>query len=381
MLSWGTVDVETRAAFIHREIVQLCCLGAVAVAAFFLTRAVAANNSATRMKDAAEWYRQGEQALAAGKANDAVSAFRRATARDRGRKPYVLALAQALARNNDTEAARIALLSLRESAPEDPDVNLALARVAAARRDPTEALRFYHSALYAPWTAERPDARRAIRIELIRFLLAEGQPARADAEVLALASDTPDEAPRHVEVGRLFMQSGDEAHAVDQFDRALRLDPNDADALAGAGVASFRLGRYADALRHLGRAVLTDDTARRARDVAELVLSRDPFAARIGPAERRRRLLANVTYADARLTSCMTGEDASAPNLELRTARDGLAALQPQLKAPTLDQDAIEAATDAVGRAERVAAQHCGPASALDEALTLIARQHGQKAA
>ena len=151
-------EVRDCSAPIHRELLQVGALLIVAVSAFFVTRAVAANNRDMSVRDAAEWYRRGQEQIDGRKLDDAVDSFRRATVRDRGEKRYVLALARALARNRDDDAARSELLTLRESAPEDPEINLQLARLAAARQDVTEALRFYHNALYAPWP---PSRRRA----------------------------------------------------------------------------------------------------------------------------------------------------------------------------------------------------------------------------
>ena len=175
-------DVRERSALIHREILQVGVLLIVAVAAFFVTRAVAASNRDMSLRDAAEWYRRGQQQIEAGELDDAIDSFRRATVRDRDEKRYVLALAQALALKRDDDAARGVLLTLRESAPEDPDINLQLARLAAARQDVTEALRFYHNALYAPWPTEQADARRQVRFELIRFLLTHDQTGRAQSQ-------------------------------------------------------------------------------------------------------------------------------------------------------------------------------------------------------
>ena len=132
-------DVQ-RSALIHREMLQLGVLILVAVAAFFVTRAVAASNRDMSLRDAAEWYRRGQQQIDAGAFDDAVDSFRRATVRNRTDKRYVLALARALALKHDDEAARSALLTLRESAPEDAEINLELARLAAHRQDVTEAL-------------------------------------------------------------------------------------------------------------------------------------------------------------------------------------------------------------------------------------------------
>ncbi|HWW85330.1 MAG TPA: tetratricopeptide repeat protein, partial [Vicinamibacterales bacterium] len=215
-------DTDERAALVHRELLQLAALLIVAVATFALTRAVAASNHDRSLRDAAEWYRRGQQQLERRQLDAAIDDFRRATVRDRAERRYVLALARALTLKQDYEAARSALLTLRESAPEDPDINLELARLAAERQDVTEAVRYYHNALYAAWPSDQTDARRRVRLELIRFLLTRGQVGRAQAELLSLAAtDLPDDAATRLDVARLFATAGDATHALDQFQRTL----------------------------------------------------------------------------------------------------------------------------------------------------------------
>src|SRR6202049_1625270 len=177
----GTDEPSKR---IHREILQRALLIAVAVAAFFITRAIAANNRDMSLRDAAEWYERGQRQLDAGDADAAIDSFRRATVKHRDEKRYVLALARALASTRQYDTARSALLTLRESAPEDPDINLQLARLAADRQDVTEAINYYHHALYAPWPTDQIDARRRARLELIRFLLPHDQANRALSELV-----------------------------------------------------------------------------------------------------------------------------------------------------------------------------------------------------
>ena len=185
---------DARARLIHREIVQLLQLGVLAVAAFFLTRALAESNRDTTRRNGAEWYERGTQLLAGGEAERAVTAFRRAVVTNRQEPKYVLALAGALARQHQNDAARASLLALRESAPEHPEVNLQLARLAAARTDIAEAVRYYHSTLYAPWPREDEERRRQVRLELIDFLLRHGQTESGISELVALSTDVPDQA-------------------------------------------------------------------------------------------------------------------------------------------------------------------------------------------
>ena len=169
-------EVEERSAFIHREIFQLAGLVAIAVAAFLVTRAVAASNRDMSLRDAAEWFRRGQEAMRRPSRRRDRS-LRRATVRDRDDKRYVLALAQALALKHDTRSRAQRPDDAAGIRPEDREINLQLARLAATRQDVTEALRFYHNALYAPWPIEQADARRAVRLELIRFLSPTIKPA------------------------------------------------------------------------------------------------------------------------------------------------------------------------------------------------------------
>jgi tetratricopeptide (TPR) repeat protein len=369
---------DARAAFIHRDILQLCAVIAAVVAAFFATRAVAANNREMSLRDAAEWYRRGQEWVKTGRNSDAIEAFRRATVRNRQDKTYVLALARALALNRDRDAARSVLLALRDSAPEDADINLELARLAAARQDVTEAVRFYHNALYAPWPLDQTESRRGVRFELIRFLLAHNQQSRAISELVALSTDLPDEPARHVALARLFSEAGDHAHALEHFRNALRTAPDDGDALAGAGLAALELGEYAQARRFLHRAPASVPRVRQARDIVDLVLSRDPLATHLGSAERRRRLNANLDDARQRLNACVARRGGGAQSIDdelnLQTEAESFGRTLERQR--VLEQDTVEAGVDLVDRIEQQVVRTCGPASVLDDGLMRIGRLH-----
>ncbi len=368
---------EERSALIHREIFQLGALIVLAVAAFLVTRAVAASNREMSVRDAAEWFRRGQQEIQSGQLDQAIDSLRRATVRDRDKR-YELALAQALALNHDDDGARVVLLTLRESEPEDRDINLQLARLASAQQDVTEAIRFYHNALYAPWPVEQAGARRGVRLELVRLLLTHGQPSRAVSELLALSSDMPDETALHLEVAQLFVTANDDAHALEQFQRALVLAPDNRAAIAGAGTAAFRQGDYALARSYFRR--LPDDAgdARTTRELVDLVLSRDPLATRIGSAVRRQRLVADISYVHQRLQSCIERGNSSADSAAMASE---VGSFETQLSSPgAVEQDTVEAGVDLFERVGQEIAARCGPATALDQALVLIGRRHQAEA-
>jgi Tfp pilus assembly protein PilF len=370
---------QDRARFIHRELIQLIGLVIVAVAAFSLTRAVAASNREMSLRDAAEWHRRGQLALGAGRVDEAIDDFRRAVVRNRTDKEYLLALARALARTHDDDAARAVLVALRESASEDAEVNLELARLAARGPDVAEAVRYYRNALYAPWAADSGDARRQVRMELIQFLLAHDQAGRALPELLAAAADLPDQAAAHLQLAGLFERAGDDGRALDHFERALTLSPDDGAALAGAGLSAFRLGRYVQARAFLLRAPTDVDGVSVAREIVEHVIADDPLAARIGSRERRRRVTSDLDYVRGRMAACMSAQTSSSP-------AEADAALEQEAKAfadelehtSSLDQDTIEAGVDLVDRIARRIVSVCEAPAPRDRAMILIGREHSE---
>lgn len=358
------------ARVLRRETVRLLALIAVAVATTFLTRAIADSVRERERREAAEWFDRGSKDLEHGDADAAAASFRRAAIKRRGDNRYVLALADALARTGNLDAAERALVAIRQSNPEDPQINLALARAAAARGDLTTAVRYYHNALYAPWAAA--DGPRGVRLELIRLLLDRGDARGAVAELIAATTDLPGTAAAHNEIGTLFARAADHGRALDQFTRALALDAQNRASLAGAGRAAFALGDYARARRYLHSVRGDDETATLAA-VADLVLTRDPLASRISAAERRRRLVANLTHAHDRLEKCLM---AQMPDLAPLLARE-MAGLRADRRSIARDADVLEAAVNLTYRIEQHAQARCGDATPLDRALLLVAQRHG----
>ena len=199
----------------------------------------------------------------------------------------------------------MALLALRESAPKDADINLQLARLSAQRHDVTEALRYYHDTLYAPWPIEQTEGRRQVRFELVGILLTDHQTGPALSELLAVSTDLPDDEALHVLVRQLFARAGDNRHALDHFQSTLGLAKNSGAASAGAELAAFRLSDYALARRYLRSAPSDTEHVRETAALVELILANDPLANRIGSAAWARRPMANLSYAEDRLNACI----------------------------------------------------------------------------
>jgi Tfp pilus assembly protein PilF len=366
---------------VHREIVILVVLVGVTVAAFLVTRSFAAANQAIRLQDARAWYTLGERALQTHDTEGAITALRRATAKDPSDSTYRLALASALMASHQDDAARQVLMDLREQEAEDPQTNLQLARLEGRRNDVTAASRYYTNALAALWKPDQTGAQRQMRTEFIEFLLNHGERDRALSELLVLEASLPADLPSQLAAGSMLLTAGDAHRAADHFARALRLDPNNRLALAGAGESSFLLGDYLSARRYLK--LINGDTERleELRTLTDLVLDNDPLAPRLQMTERRRRLADDLAQVVRRIEACQLRNPAERldPRVDLETPLAEARGFEATLRARNTlsSSDQIDAGFDIVYRAVGVVDRACGSPELLDRAVRLIGQRHG----
>jgi tetratricopeptide (TPR) repeat protein len=319
---------------LRHELVQLSTLILVALAVFIATRELAAYSRRLQAADASAWYQRGLAALGSGDSVTAADDFRRAAAKNRDERTYALALARALERSGNIDAAERALLALREAAPEDADVNHELAHVAAAHGNVPDAVRYYRNALYAPASAADAELRRGIRLQLIQLLLAHDDKRAALSELLVASEDTAPDAAAITQLGDLFAQAGDVRHAQEQYVRAFRSNP-------------------------------------RTRRIADVMIAADPLADRLSSSERQRRLVSNIAAVQRRLADCVMR---GAADMAVQDAAQRLDMFATQLTQP--NPDAIDAGVDLIYAAEQAAERSCGEASPTDRALLLIGRLH-----
>jgi tetratricopeptide (TPR) repeat protein len=367
----------------HRDLLLLSVLCITAIGGFIFTRYVAAADKQVEDRVGEIWFQTGEQQLAARQYDRSIESFRKARARDRDKREYVLALATALESANHTDEARQALLHIRETAPENAEVNLSLARLDAKRQDVTESLRYYHNALYGLWTGSQVDEqRRKVRIELIDFLLAHQQPNMALSELLVLDTELPDTVRDYDIVGKLFLRARDPAHALKDFDRALHLDRHDATALEGAGQAAFDTQDYSLARKDLEAASGLEPHNTDVQHLLALVLlvfSRDPLLPRLGREERLRRATDDYDQAINTLHACLDQQATKAASQPVLISLDAEAQqFQDQLKSKDAKQDpeVVRDSIDLVYRIEHAVNANCTPVQGSDKALLLIGRRH-----
>lgn len=368
-----------RLQFIQRQTTLLIVLCVIAVAAFFVTRSLAGATHALHRGDAARWQALGQQRLASGDMPGAITALRRAAASDHYDRDVQLALAAAHRQAGQTDAARDVLVAALRRFPDDPDVHLRLATLEAGSGRTDEAIRHYQSALLSLWGPDQLQRRRTLREEFVEFLLDRDLDARALSESLLLAGEIDNDAPSHLKVGTLLHRAGDHARGLQQFQAALQLAPDNAEALARAGEAAFEIGEYALASRYLSRAPRTD-RSQALLPVVELVLSLDPLRPGLPLRERHRRLdrtaaLLTAGAAQCRRAHCPDGAACEAAESLVSEIADTRAALRRAAR----EADTVEPGLAALAAFTARQTAICAPGSMppILRALDLIRSRYG----
>jgi tetratricopeptide (TPR) repeat protein len=260
---------------------------------------------------ARRWFTRGEEAMQANLPKFAAEAYRTALNYDRENTQYRLRLAQALLADHRLAEAHAHLISLWEEEPANGDVNLTLARLEAQRGHMPDSVRYYNNAINGVWGQRPRQHRTDARFELARYLMQQQQPARAQAELLALLADAPSDPADQLRLATMLLQLNDPTHAL-QAVQALLSQDNNAQAWLQAGQAYLALGNYPEAERASARAVERDPNLEGAR--AQLELARelshiDPNQRGLTLAERADRVAHAFTTAMAHVNACAVQQD------------------------------------------------------------------------
>lgn len=362
----------------QREVAILIVLFLISAATFAATRRMAGWSRERSVETAAMWFARGEEKAQAGDLDEGIAALREAVAEERQNPIYVLALSRRLAQAHRDDEARQLLLQLRQSQPDDVEVNYGLARLAALDGDTADAIRYYNYAMYGLVRIGIDYDRRAIRTELIEFLLDQGQTQEALTELEALGRELPDEVDAQLEAARLADRAGDARQAFERYQRAASIAPDNAEAAAGAGQTAYALHDFATAVRELARSIDLNATApelAQQLEVSRLVLANDPLGPKVASATRAARLKAGMSRAIEHFDACLVTEtpapaDPDPTRVELgQLNRSRASALQ--------DPDVLARGVSLIGEVEASVRSRCPErVEALDRAWTFIAELH-----
>jgi tetratricopeptide (TPR) repeat protein len=362
-----------------REPLIIMALSAAAIAFFFAVLALSQFFESHQRARADEYFQQGTLDLRNHHPHLAVNHFHAALTYSRDSYSIQLSLAQALLALNRTEEALQYLTNLWQREPENGMVNFELARIYAEKSDATQALRYYHNAIYAIWDQNQDSIRRSARLELINFLLSRQMHGQAESELIALQSNLPQDPELIAKVGDLFMQVPDYERALTLFVRSLKLKHQNSDALAGAGHAAYELGQYKTSEHYLKSAVAanpSDSASAQLLQTARLVMQIDPYNMRLSAFQRSANVKDAVQTAAARLSVCIANKPTASSGMAgLQALNSRLSQLKPKLRRSVVDSDTVDEAMGLVFEIEQQTKGLCGPPTDKDLALLLISRE------
>jgi tetratricopeptide (TPR) repeat protein len=364
-----------------REPLVVVVLSVVAVVFLFAVGALSRVYRGQLKQRGSTWYQRGRRDLEARHFQNAVTDFQVALSYSRDDYGYELSLAQALMALNRTEEARAYLISLWQRQPENGSVNLQLARIYAAKNDITQALRYYHNAIYAVWDSDPEGHQRSVRLELIKFLLNHRALNQAESELIAVGRDLPENPALHLQIADSFMRIPDYHRALEQYEEGVKLQHHNAEALAGAGRAALQLARFPIAERYLSEAVAANPTDAQTSDLLAMIKTvrkMDPYDI-ASIAQRDRAVLDDFNIAGERLNACVNAQGQNAPaNSSVQQLYRQWMEMKTTLSERSLrqDPDNLNTAMNLVFSIEKQTSETCGTPTGSDLALLLIARRH-----
>src|ERR1700735_992831 len=334
-----------------------------------------------------DWFAQGETSFQAGDIQSALIDYRNALVYSPGNAKFQFHLAQALAAAGRGDEGRTYLLSLLSESPGSGEVNLALARIAARKGVTSEAIRYYHAAIYGEWENNPIAMRWQVRRELSEYLLDRGEAQQAVPEIIALADDTPaDDPARREVVANLLLRAKLWPRALDGFRALASVNNQDHDAVLGAAISAFELGQYDLALDYFDR--LTQQE-RQAPDIvglyqaAQQINAMNPFVAGLSREAKARRAADALSTAGKHLQECAGQDGHSQLATPARTPLQKTFADSKELEAEGSFQyiekhpEIIDDVMAQVFEMENAAADACGKPQDADRALWLLGRSRG----
>jgi len=191
------------------------------------------------------------------KYEDAIEAYRAVAADSPYRRMAVMAAALDLARLERHDDAVVELRRLVAADPSDVEAWISMGDAYRATGKDREALEAFDRAIAALGTPAARDWRVFYARAIVKDKLKDWPAAQADLQ--AALKLQPNEAQLLNYMGYSWVDRGENlTEALAMLERASKLRPNDGMIMDSVGWAYFKLGRYEDAARTLGQAVLLE---------------------------------------------------------------------------------------------------------------------------
>jgi chloride channel protein, CIC family len=278
-------DVPASSKFVSGMIAALLVM-------VFLIGFVHYSYRSSRVERAEQYFKTGSALLLQGRDQEAVEQFRNAVSISPDNQQYRLSLGLTLTKTGHPDEGAVYLNEALKRDPNNGVANLGLARIAAARGKTSDAITYYHRAIYGTWPAGEEKNRLEARFELADYLRKAGLQKEAIAELLAALEQARGDEAAKMRIGRLLLEYGSPRQAADVFRDVLRTNNRDARAWAGLGTAELALEDYRaarNAFRNAVRLDPSDQQSQRQLELVEQVMALDPNAGGLRASERYQR--------------------------------------------------------------------------------------------
>ena len=326
-------------------------------------------------------YLDGLDFRRAGKVKDALEAFQKAHALERGNTEYELELIDALIAAGKPDEAERLISDVLDREPNDGRANLLGAHLMIAKGKTAEAESYYHRAIYGEWPQDAGAHRVSVRMELADFLAKKPEHQELLAELLPLQEEAGKDPTTEQHLAQLFLVAGSPSRAAEEYHALIKQDPKNAAAYVGLGQTELQSGEY----RLAREAFLTasaykpaDPSVRRQLELASTLAALDPTSRKLTSMEKYRRSLRILDLARSDLEQCIANHLApeSDATLQLLTsANEALTSKPPK----DITNEIAEKVLSLAEQAWQTRVKLCGPATSWDEEpLRLIAERLAQ---
>jgi CIC family chloride channel protein len=323
-----------------------------------------------------EFFKQGNELMAADRYEEAVEQYRHALSISHD-SDHRLALAMALVKAGHLSEAAIYLRELLRADPASGPANLGMGRVLLESGDTTQAIEYYHRAIYGKWPKDPQANRVQARLELINALGKAGAQQKAQAELLALVAEMPPDVAIRKRVGQLLLKYGLPQNSITVFQELEAKNKNDAEAHAGEGEAELAMGDFVaaqKAYREASKLAPENDTYRERLQLTGEVIAQDPSLRGLNAAERYERSGKLLEAAVGALDQCVAGSLATEPP-ELRNLLDTARKTLVRHGRPPSYGDAADSAVALARQIWGERLKRCGPTTKAEEPLSRVMAQ------
>jgi len=327
-----------------------------------------------RGERAEQYFKIGSGLALQGRDQEAVEQFRNALSISPDNQQYRLSLGLTLAKTGHPDEGAVYLNEILKRDPNNGAANLGLARIAAASGKTSDAITYYHRAIYGSWPAGEENNRLEARFELADYLKKSGLQKEAIAELLAALEQARNNDPAKKRIGRLLLEYGSPRQAADVFQDVLRTNSRDAQAWSSLGMSELALEDYRaarNAFRNAARFDPSDAQSRRQLELADKVLALDPNAGALRASDRYQRSMEILGGALRVEEQCLATKGGTAASAEGSLADAARKALTHRARRGEID-DAIDMNLDLAVRLWKSAKNLCPSQQQKDEALDRV---------